>query len=103
MTKKKDTQVPLMPIPASECPIIPKFIHVHNSYTISEDNYNELIELIRKMKSRNVAIFMRKSGLKENDTLKSEAEIKDQEKEQLEKENKEKEDKNEDEAQFESM
>jgi hypothetical protein len=55
------------------------------------------------MKSRNVAIFMRKSGLKENDTLKSEAEIKDQEKEQLEKENKEKEDKNEDEAQFESM
>lgn len=31
ITKKKDTQVPLMPIPASECPIIPKFIHVHNS------------------------------------------------------------------------
>jgi len=71
-----------MPIPASECPIIPKFIHVHNSFTISEDNYNELIELIRKMKSRNVAIFMRKSGLDDPNQELSDAQLKENEKEE---------------------
>jgi len=31
LVKKKDTEVPLMPISANELPIIPKFIHVQNS------------------------------------------------------------------------
>lgn len=31
IAKKKDTEVPLMPISATELPIIPKFIHVQNS------------------------------------------------------------------------
>jgi hypothetical protein len=81
-----------MPIPASECPIIPKFIHVHNSYTISEDNYNELIELIRKMKSRNVAIFMRKSGLDDPAQPISEAEVKANEQEKEKESNEPKDD-----------
>jgi len=81
-----------MPIPASECPIIPKFIHVHNSFTISEDNYNELIELIRKMKSRNVAIFMRKSGLDDPNQELSDAQLKENEKEENTEKNEDKDD-----------
>lgn len=96
-----------MPIPASECPIIPKFIHVHNSYTISEENYNELIELIRKMKSRNVAIFLRKSDLKENDqnTIEDIKESNDKEKDQEKKEDQTPvtDETNSDESEFESM
>lgn len=81
-----------MPIPASECPIIPKFIHVHNSFTISEDNYNELIELIRKMKSRNVAIFMRKNGLDDPNQELSDAQLKENEKEENTEKNEDKDD-----------
>jgi len=57
IAKKKDTEVPLMPIPATELPIIPKFIHVQNSYIVNEDTYSELIELIRAKKNKKCCCF----------------------------------------------
>jgi len=49
-----------MPISFHDFPIIPKFIHAQNNYGVNEEGYLELIELIRKNKSRHVAIFQRK-------------------------------------------
>lgn len=86
IAKKKDTEVPLMPIASNELPIIPKFIHVQNSYSVSEDNYNELIELIRSKKSRNVAIFQKRNA-DEKDNEPTEESKSSQDKEDFDKNN----------------